>query len=126
MASIAWSISVGDASSAGVTGSGVLEAGAVTTASATIDAGANQTLNLQLADVTRVELLVVTCNRYDGSVTVQGGNAGDPALALTGPIVAFGAAAGRLASSLGTVIVTAAAAPPASATVTFLIATTLT
>jgi hypothetical protein len=126
MASIAWSISVGDASSAGVTGSGVLQAGAVTTASATVEAGANQSLALQLDDVTRVELLVVTCNRYDGSVSVRGGNAGDPTLALTGPVMAFGDAAERLAASLGTVTIAAAAAPPAPATVTFFIATTLT
>jgi hypothetical protein len=125
MASIAWSISVGDALGAGVTGSGSLEVGAVTTASASVDAGGNQVLALQLDDVSRVELLVVTCNRYDGSVTVRGGDAADPTLALTGPIVAFGDIAQRLAASLGTVTIAAAAAPAAPAIVTFFIGTTL-
>jgi hypothetical protein len=126
MASIAWSISAGGVSGAGVTASGTLEVGAVTTASASVDAGANQALTLQLDDVSRVDLLVVTCNRYDGSVTVKGGDAGDPTLALTGPVLAFGDAAQRLAASLGTVTIAADAAPPAPATVTFFIATTLT
>jgi hypothetical protein len=125
MASIAWSISVGDALGAGLTGSGSLEVGAVTTASGSVDAGANQALALQFDDVARVALLVVTCNRYDGSVTVRGGDAGDPTLALTGPIVAFGAIAQRLAASLGTVTIGAAAVPAEPATVTFFIGTTL-
>lgn len=125
MASIAWSISAGDASGAGVTGSGILEAGAVTTASASVDAGANQVLALQLDDVSRVALLVVTCNRYDGSVTVRGGDAADPTLALTGPVLAFGNAAQRLVASLDTVTIAAAAAPAVPATVTFFIGTTL-
>jgi len=126
MASIAWSISAGDASGAGVTGSGIIEADAVTTASASVDAGASQPLALQLDDVSRVELLVVTCNRYDGSVTVRGGDAGDPTLALTGPVLAFGDAAQRLAASLGTLTIAAAAVPATPATVTFFVATTLT
>jgi hypothetical protein len=125
MASLAWSISVGDAFGAGLTGSGSLEVGAVTSASASVDPGANQALALQFDDVTRVQLLVVTCNRYDGSVTVRGGDAADPTLALTGPIVAFGAIAQRLAASLGTVTIAAAPAPAAPAIVAFFIGTTL-
>ena len=52
MAAIAWNISAGDASGAGISGSAVLEAGAVTTAAATVEAGNSQALALQLADVT--------------------------------------------------------------------------
>lgn len=126
MATIAWSLSAGDAAGSGVTGSGTIAADAVTTASASVDAGASQALALQLDDVSRVALLVVTCNRYDGSVTVQGGDAADPTLALTGPVLAFGDAAQRLAASLGTVTIAAAAAPATPATVSFFVATTLT
>jgi hypothetical protein len=126
MASLAWSISVGAGSGPGLTGSGMLDAGAVTTASAEVDAGTNQDLALQIDDVARVAMLAVTCNRYDGSVTIKGGDAADPSLVLTGPIFAFGAVAQRLAASLGTVKVTAAAAPATPASVTFLIGTSLT
>lgn len=126
MASISWSISAGDASGAGVAASGIVEAEAVTTAAARVDAGASQDLALQIDDVARVALIVVTCSRYDGSVSVKGGDAADPALSLTGPVVAFGDAAQRLAASLGTVTIAAAAAPATAATVSFFLATTLT
>lgn len=126
MASIAWSFSVGDAAGAGVTSNGVAKADAVTTAFAHVDAGASRELALQIADVSRVALLVATCNRYDGSVSLKGGKAGDPTLNLTGPIMAFGEAASRLAASLGTITIAAAADPDRPASVSFFVATTLT
>jgi len=125
MASLAWSISVGSASGVGVTGNGSFNADAVIAASAEVDPATHKALAMQIDDVTKVELLIVTCSRYDGSVSIQGGAGGDPVLALTGPIFAFGAVAQRLAASLGTVTVTVAAAPATPATVSFLIATGL-
>lgn len=124
MPSIAWSFSAGDSAGAGLSASGTLDAGAVTTAAATVEADDSVDLALQLDDIARVALLVVTCSRYDGSVSLAGG--GSPALAMTGPIVAFGAAAQRIAASLQTVTLAAAAAPAQPATVNFFIATRLT
>jgi hypothetical protein len=126
MASLAWSISVGDSTGTGTAASGTLIAEALLTASGTVDAGASRDLTLQIGDVTRVGLLIVTASRYDGSVSVKGAGAQDPTLALTGPIMAFGDAAERLASSLETVTISAAAAPATPATVSFLLATRLT
>jgi hypothetical protein len=126
MASIAWSISAGDATGAGVTANGSIAADAVTTAATTLDAGTNKALALQIDDVTKVAMFTVTCTRYDGSISLKGGDAADPTLALTGPLVAFGAAAHRLVASLGTVTITAASNPTTAATVSFFIATRLT
>jgi hypothetical protein len=125
MPSIAWSVGAGDAAGSGLRANGSFAADAVITARATVDAGASRALELQIDDVARVLLLMVSCNRYDGSVTITGGATDDPTLALTGPIVAFGAAAERLAASLGTVTVEAAADPDSPATVTFFLATSL-
>lgn len=126
MLTIAWSISAGAAAAAGTRAGGTISADGITTASATVDAGTDRALTLQLADVGRVALLIVTCDRYDGTVTLQGADAADPVLALTGPIMAFGDAAQRLTASLATVTIAAAAAPDAPATVGFFIATMLT
>ena len=119
-------LSGGDASGAGLSASGTVPSDALTIVSATVDAGASQVLTLQIGDVTRVVLLMVTCSRYDRSVTVNGGGATDPTLALDGPIMAFGDAAERLASSLETVTIAAAAAPATPASVSFLLGTRLT
>lgn len=123
---LAWSMSLGGASGSNIAASGVVQADAVLTASSTLDPGTNHDLALQMDDVDRVVAVALTASRYDGSVSVKGGNANDPVLALSGPILAFGAAARRLAASLGTLTVTVAAAPATPATVSILVATRLT
>lgn len=125
MPAIGWSMTVGDAAGSGVQTNATLQADAAVNAVAEIEAGASRALELQIDDVSLVRVRVVTCSRYDGSVSRTGGAAGDPTLALTGPIFAFGSAAARLAGVLGTVTVAAAAAPATSATVTFFVATAL-
>lgn len=125
MPGIAWSVSAGANQAGGLRASGSFAADAVVSAEATVDADSSRALELQIEDVARVLLLMVTCSRYDGSVTLTGGATDDPALVLTGPIVAFGAAAERLAASLGTVTVEVAADPDSPATVTFFLATSL-
>lgn len=126
MATIAWSIGAGAALGAGIKASGTVIADGVMSAAATVDAGSSRDLALQIDDVARVVLLIVTCTRYDGSISFKGGDAADVVLELTGPIMAFGAAASRLAASLGTVTIEAAADPATAATVSFFLATSLT
>lgn len=104
---LAWSFSAGG-QSAGVSLSGTLESDALTRATARAEAGTPAVLALQIADVADIRLLAVTANRYDGSISVAGADAGDPTIALTGPIVAFGAAVARHAANLGTLTVTVA------------------
>lgn len=125
MTVIAWNLSAGDGSGAGLSFSGTVAAEAVLTGSGEVAAGASKDLALQIDDVSRVALLVVSCTRYDGSVSIKGGGASDTAIALDGPVMVFGAAAERLAASLETMTIAAAAAPPEPATVSFLIGTRL-
>ncbi len=104
---VAWNFSAGG-QSAGVNGSGQFQADSVTRASAHVEAGTPVELDLQLADVSGVMLLSVTANRYDGTVSVQGTGAGSPSIALTGPVVAFGAAVARISDDLTTLTCTVA------------------
>jgi hypothetical protein len=125
--SIAWSFNAGSGTGSGISGSGTFTADAVTTASASVDAGSSKTLDLQIADMTKVIALAITADRYDGSVSVKGAGASDATIALHGPLLAFGtAAAGRIASSLATLAVSAANAPAQPAAIRILLATSLT
>jgi hypothetical protein len=126
MASITWNVSAGDGSGLGLAVSGLIKADAMLTGSGEVAAGASATLALQIENVTRVALLIVTCNRYDGSVSIKGAATADAAMALDGPVVAFGAAAARIASSLETMTITAKASPDKPAIVNFLVGTRLT
>lgn len=123
MPAIAWNIAAGAADGAGIRASGTLADSAVLTAAVDVEPDATAVVTLQIDDMARVQLLVVTCSRYDGSVSLTGADPADPTLTLTGPIMAFGAVAARLAASLQTATVSAAAAPPSTARVEILIAT---
>lgn len=126
MTLIAWNLGAGDASGVGLSLSGTVAAEAVLTGSAEVDAGGSKALALQIDDVARVAVLIVSCTRYDGSVSIKGAGQNDTAMALEGPVMAFGPAAGRIAASLETMTIAAAAAPATPATVSFLIGTRLT
>ncbi len=126
MASITWNVSAGDGSGLGLAVSGLIKADAMLTGSGEVAAGASATLALQIENVTRVALLIVTCNRYDGSVSIKGAATADTAMFLDGPVVAFGAAAARIAGSLETMTIDAKPLPDKAAIVNFLVGTRLT
>ena len=126
MKSITWNVSAGDGSGLGLAVSGLVKADAILTGSGEVAPGASAPLALQIENVTRVALLIVTCNRYDGSVSIKGAATADAAMVLDGPVVAFGAAAARIASSLETMTITAIASPDKPAIVNFLVGTRLT
>ena len=114
---VAWNFSAGG-QSAGISQNGQFEGDSVTRATASVEDGSPAALDLQLADVTGVLMLAITASRYDGSVTIEGTGPGSPAIALTGPVIAFGAAVARIADDLTTLTCTVAGgADPAEVTI---------
>ena len=99
---ISWSFTVGAASGAGLDMAGALATEAAT--SATIDLepamGAQSSLALQLADVSKLNFLAISCTVLDGAVEVQADGAA--VTKLTGPLILFGDGIKLFAGSLAT------------------------
>ncbi|MES9901720.1 MAG: hypothetical protein ABW168_03440 [Sedimenticola sp.] len=87
---ISWSLSAGSASGGGVNISGKTEADATTVASLTLAPKMNQAkeLAMQIGDVSKVELLIISSTINDGSIEIKADGAS--AIALSGPLVLFG------------------------------------
>jgi len=113
---LTWSFSAGSASGAlNTTGSTEVEA----VFNATVDLDANManasTLALQIDDVAKVKLLAISSSLNDGKVEVKGSGS---AIALTGPMVLYGAAVALFATDLSTIKVqNKSASVPASLTI---------
>lgn len=101
---ISWSLTAGGTAGSRIQTSGVLEGEGIVSVSVELDAGSTaRDLTLQVDDVARVALLAISCNLIDGTVTVQAD--GPSAIALTGPMLLFGAAVGLFAGDLTTLTV---------------------
>jgi hypothetical protein len=102
---VAWSVNAGSPGGS-IDASGSLALDAVTTVSVAIDAQSNEALDLQLADISKLSFLAITASAYDGTVKVAASGAGATEVALTGPLILFGASIGLLGSSLATLTLT--------------------
>lgn len=101
---LTWSLNIGS-SDAAIADAGGLSVDALTKASVTVDGGADRALDLEHADLANLMLLAVRASRYDGTLSVKGPAGDDPEIALTGPLVLYGAAVGLLGGSLATLTV---------------------
>lgn len=105
---VAWNLSAGGGS-AGISGTGQFSCDALTRATASAEDGTPVAMDLQLSDVSNIQLMAITASRYDGTVSVQSEGADAPSLAMTGPIVAFGSSVAQLTPNLNTLTVTVGA-----------------
>lgn len=99
---IAWSINAGSPGGS-LDASGTVETDSVTTASVSIDAGAESELALDLSDLDKVDLLAVTASAYGETLTVKAGDGEETP--LHGPLVLFRGAIALLGDSLATLTV---------------------
>ncbi len=102
---LAWSLTAG-APGGSMDGSGSLEVEALTTASVTVAKASSADLAFQLSDVAKVSFFALTSSSYEGDVKVKGPDQNDAEVALTGPLILFGAAVTLLSASLATLKVT--------------------
>ncbi|UVO55706.1 hypothetical protein [Sphingomonas sp. SUN039] len=98
---LTWSFSAGSPSGA-LNTSGSTEVDALVSASVTLDAAMANTkdLALQIDDVAKVRFLSISSSDSGGKVEVKGSGA---AIALTGPLVLYGAAVPLFATDLSTI-----------------------
>ena len=98
--SLSWSFTAGTSGGYGVNVGGVVEVEAVFSASVVLDANMAQAKDvaLQIDDVDKLDLLVITSSLNDGSVEVKSDT--DAVTKVTGPIVLFGNAAKLFAGDL--------------------------
>jgi hypothetical protein len=101
---IAWSFNAGTPSGS-IDNSGSFSSDAVVAASVTLDAAGTKALDLQMADLTKVKFVAVKSSLYNGKVTIKASGTGATEIALTGPVVLFGAAVALLGPSLDTLTV---------------------
>jgi hypothetical protein len=101
---IAWSFNAGTPSGS-IDNSGSFKSDAVASASITIDAATNKTLDLQLADLTKVSFVAVKSSLYTSKVKIKAAGTGATEFVLTGPVILFGAAVALLGPSLDSLIV---------------------
>ncbi|HEY0013038.1 MAG TPA: hypothetical protein VGB79_09320 [Allosphingosinicella sp.] len=95
-----WSFGGNSSGGAGIDSGGVVEVDAVTIAEVQLvkNMNADRELALQIGDVGKLAILVLTSSVNDGSVEVQADTA--TRTKLTGPIILFGAAIKLFAGSL--------------------------
>lgn len=117
---LSWSFSAGSSSGSAVNVSGETAVDAVVSASVTLDAAmaAARELTLQVDDVDRVLFLAISSSLIDGKVEVE--PVGGTAMAVTGPLILYGAAVKLFAADLSTIKVQNKAVATA-ATLTILI-----
>ncbi|MEM8796311.1 MAG: hypothetical protein AAGE61_12150 [Pseudomonadota bacterium] len=102
--SISWSLNAGGTSGNAIQAAGTTSGEAIVSVSVDLDAGsAERALTLQVDDVSKVTFLAISSTLLDGKVTVKADGAN--AIALTGPILLFGAGVQLFASDLTTLTV---------------------
>lgn len=99
-----WSLTVGSQEAA-IGDAGKVDTDAVTKAAVSVAEGSESPLDLEHEDLENIVLLVVKSSDYSGEVSVAGSAADAPEVALTGPLVLYGAAVGLLGDSLATLTV---------------------
>lgn len=95
-----WSFGGNSSGGAGISSGGAVEVDAITTAEVQLvkNMNADRDLALQIDDIDKLALLVVTSSLNDGSVEIKADTA--TRTKLTGPIILFGAAIKLFAGSL--------------------------